>query len=62
MCVCLRSNTQEEGDEDLLFKMVFVVNMDLGMGVGKVMVKRKHTFCQVSRFCLKLLFLSSEIV
>ncbi|XP_027857559.1 probable peptidyl-tRNA hydrolase 2 isoform X1 [Xiphophorus couchianus] len=39
---------EEEGDEDLLFKMVFVVNMDLGMGVGKVMEKRKHTFCQIA--------------
>lgn len=27
---------QEEGDDDLMFKMVFVVNMDLAMGVGKV--------------------------
>jgi len=29
-------NIQEEGDEDLMFKMVFVVNMELSMGVGKV--------------------------
>lgn len=29
-------NSQEEGNEDLTFKMVFVVNMDLAMGVGKV--------------------------
>ncbi|XP_023280574.1 probable peptidyl-tRNA hydrolase 2 [Seriola lalandi dorsalis] len=27
---------EEEGDDDLMFKMVFVVNMDLAMGVGKV--------------------------
>lgn len=27
---------QEEGDEDTIFKMVFVVNMELSMGVGKV--------------------------
>lgn len=27
---------QEEGDEDMMFKMVFVVNMELSMGVGKV--------------------------
>ncbi|KTG46249.1 hypothetical protein cypCar_00003854 [Cyprinus carpio] len=27
---------EEEGDEDLMFKMVFVVNMELSMGVGKV--------------------------
>lgn len=27
---------QEEDDEDVLFKMVFVINMDLSMGVGKV--------------------------
>ncbi|XP_056315509.1 UBA_like_SF and PTH2 domain-containing protein [Danio aesculapii] len=26
---------EEEGDEDLMFKMVFVVNMELSMGVGK---------------------------
>lgn len=26
---------QEEGDDDLMFKMVFVVNMDLAMGIGK---------------------------
>lgn len=30
------SDLQEEGDDDLVFKMVFVVNMDLAMGVGKV--------------------------
>lgn len=29
-------NSQEEGDEEHAFKMVFVVNMDLAMGVGKV--------------------------
>lgn len=34
---------EEEGDEDLLYKMVFVVNMDLGMGVGKVNVA-KHSY------------------
>lgn len=33
-CVCC--DPQEEGDDDLMFKMVFVVNMDLAMGVGKV--------------------------
>ncbi|XP_039979176.1 UBA_like_SF and PTH2 domain-containing protein isoform X2 [Xiphias gladius] len=27
---------EEEGDDDLMFKMVFVVNMDLAMGVGKI--------------------------
>lgn len=31
--------SQEEGDEDVMFKMVFVVNMELSMGVGKVYVK-----------------------
>lgn len=30
------SDLQEEGDDDLMFKMVFVVNMDLAMGVGKL--------------------------
>lgn len=34
LLVC--SDPQEEGDDDLMFKMVFVVNMDLAMGVGKV--------------------------
>lgn len=29
------SDPQEEGDDDLMFKMVFVVNMDLAMGIGK---------------------------
>ncbi|XP_054883634.1 UBA_like_SF and PTH2 domain-containing protein [Poeciliopsis prolifica] len=33
---------EEEGDEDLLFKMVFVVNMDLGMGVGKIAAQVGH--------------------
>ncbi|KAJ8259067.1 hypothetical protein COCON_G00180790 [Conger conger] len=31
-----------EGDEDLMFKMVFVVNMDLSMGVGKVAAQVGH--------------------
>lgn len=36
-CLLLCSPTpQEEGEDDLMFKMVFVVNMDLAMGVGKV--------------------------
>uniref|UniRef100_A0A668RQH5 UBA domain-containing protein n=1 Tax=Oreochromis aureus TaxID=47969 RepID=A0A668RQH5_OREAU len=26
---------EEEGDDDLIYKMVFVVNMDLAMGIGK---------------------------
>ncbi|XP_023682584.1 probable peptidyl-tRNA hydrolase 2 [Paramormyrops kingsleyae] len=33
---------EEEGDEDLMFKMVFIVNMDLSMGVGKVAVQVGH--------------------
>uniref|UniRef100_A0A672IR19 peptidyl-tRNA hydrolase n=1 Tax=Salarias fasciatus TaxID=181472 RepID=A0A672IR19_SALFA len=33
---------EEEGDEDLMFKMVFVVNMDLAMGVGKVAAQVGH--------------------
>lgn len=36
MSLCVCSDPQEEGDDDLMFKMVFVVNMDLAMGVGKV--------------------------
>ncbi|XP_055765133.1 peptidyl-tRNA hydrolase 2, mitochondrial-like isoform X2 [Salvelinus fontinalis] len=32
----------EEGDDDLMFKMVFVVNMDLAMGVGKVAAQVGH--------------------
>lgn len=40
LSVC--SDPQEAGDDDLTFKMVFVVNMDLAMGVGKV--------CPVSRY------------
>lgn len=36
MSVPVCSAPQEEGDDDLMFKMVFVVNMDLAMGVGKV--------------------------
>ncbi|KPP75164.1 hypothetical protein Z043_105608 [Scleropages formosus] len=32
----------EEGDDDLIFKMVFVVNMDLSMGVGKVATQVGH--------------------
>ncbi|KAJ8260056.1 hypothetical protein GJAV_G00176560 [Gymnothorax javanicus] len=31
-----------EGEEDLMFKMVFVVNMDLSMGVGKVAAQVGH--------------------
>ncbi|KPP79983.1 putative peptidyl-tRNA hydrolase 2 [Scleropages formosus] len=33
---------EEEGDEDLTYKMVFVVNMDLSMGVGKVAAQVGH--------------------
>ncbi|KAJ7999602.1 hypothetical protein DPEC_G00196110 [Dallia pectoralis] len=33
---------EEEGDDDLMFKMVFVVNMDLAMGVGKVAAQVGH--------------------
>ncbi|XP_031694822.1 probable peptidyl-tRNA hydrolase 2 [Anarrhichthys ocellatus] len=33
---------EEEGDDDLVFKMVFVVNMDLAMGVGKVAAQVGH--------------------
>lgn len=33
---------EEEGDEDLMFKMVFVVNMELSMGVGKVAAQVGH--------------------
>ncbi|XP_036389331.1 probable peptidyl-tRNA hydrolase 2 [Megalops cyprinoides] len=33
---------EEEGDEDLIYKMVFVVNMDLSMGVGKVAAQVGH--------------------
>ncbi|XP_041081260.1 probable peptidyl-tRNA hydrolase 2 [Polyodon spathula] len=33
---------EEEGDEDLWFKMVFVVNMELSMGVGKVAAQVGH--------------------
>ncbi|KAM9760028.1 putative peptidyl-tRNA hydrolase 2 [Menidia menidia] len=33
---------EEEGDDDLLFKMVFVVNMDLSMGCGKVAAQVGH--------------------
>lgn len=36
MSLFVCSDPQEEGDDDLMFKMVFVVNMDLAMGVGKV--------------------------
>ena len=36
MSLFLYSDLQEEGDDDIMFKMVFVVNMDLAMGVGKV--------------------------
>uniref|UniRef100_A0A1A8K2M1 peptidyl-tRNA hydrolase n=1 Tax=Nothobranchius kuhntae TaxID=321403 RepID=A0A1A8K2M1_NOTKU len=33
---------EEEADEDLMFKMVFVVNMDLAMGIGKVAAQVAH--------------------
>ncbi|KAG7283586.1 hypothetical protein CRUP_026513 [Coryphaenoides rupestris] len=33
---------EEEGDDDLMFKMVFVVNMDLAMGMGKVAAQVGH--------------------
>ncbi|KAG5838063.1 probable peptidyl-tRNA hydrolase 2 [Anguilla rostrata] len=33
---------EEEVDDDLIFKMVFVVNMDLSMGVGKVAAQVAH--------------------
>uniref|UniRef100_A0A4W5PGX9 peptidyl-tRNA hydrolase n=1 Tax=Hucho hucho TaxID=62062 RepID=A0A4W5PGX9_9TELE len=33
---------EEEGDDDLMFKMVFVVNMDLAMGVGKLAAQVGH--------------------
>ncbi|KAG9352967.1 hypothetical protein JZ751_017543 [Albula glossodonta] len=33
---------EDEGDEDLMFKMVFVVNMDLSMGTGKVAAQVGH--------------------
>lgn len=33
---------EEEGDDDLIFKMVLVVNMDLAMGVGKVAAQVGH--------------------
>lgn len=36
MSLVVHCDSQEEGDDDLMFKMVFVVNMDLAMGVGKV--------------------------
>lgn len=36
MSLLVCCDPQEEGDDDLMFKMVFVVNMDLAMGVGKV--------------------------
>lgn len=39
------SSPQEEGDDDLMFKMVFVVNMDLAMGVGKVSLKIRFGMC-----------------
>ncbi|XP_077385410.1 putative peptidyl-tRNA hydrolase 2 [Festucalex cinctus] len=32
----------EEGDEDFMYKMVFVVNMELAMGVGKVATQVGH--------------------
>ncbi|XP_061689945.1 UBA_like_SF and PTH2 domain-containing protein isoform X2 [Syngnathoides biaculeatus] len=32
----------EERGEDLMYKMMFVVNMDLGMGVGKVAAQVGH--------------------
>lgn len=35
-CIFYLFFLQEEGDEDMMFKMVFVVNMELSMGVGKV--------------------------
>lgn len=38
MSLLLYSVPQEEGDDDLTFKMVLVVNMDLAMGVGKVIL------------------------
>ncbi|XP_071241175.1 probable peptidyl-tRNA hydrolase 2 isoform X2 [Salvelinus alpinus] len=40
--VLLAVGEQEEGDDDLMFKMVFVVNMDLAMGVGKVAAQVGH--------------------
>uniref|UniRef100_A0A671KDE7 peptidyl-tRNA hydrolase n=1 Tax=Sinocyclocheilus anshuiensis TaxID=1608454 RepID=A0A671KDE7_9TELE len=33
---------EDEGDEDLMYKMVFVVNMELSMGVGKVAAQVGH--------------------
>ncbi len=36
MSLFVSFDPQEEGDDDVMFKMVFVVNMDLAMGVGKV--------------------------
>ncbi|XP_048874415.1 probable peptidyl-tRNA hydrolase 2 [Brienomyrus brachyistius] len=33
---------EEEDDEDVLFKMVFVINMDMSMGVGKVAAQVAH--------------------
>uniref|UniRef100_A0A3Q2UXQ5 peptidyl-tRNA hydrolase n=1 Tax=Haplochromis burtoni TaxID=8153 RepID=A0A3Q2UXQ5_HAPBU len=33
---------EEEGDDDLIYKMVFVVNMDLAMGIGKVAAQVGH--------------------
>ncbi|TRZ03562.1 hypothetical protein DNTS_013481 [Danionella cerebrum] len=33
---------EEEGDEDFMYKMVFVVNMELSMGVGKVAAQVGH--------------------
>ncbi|XP_034023227.1 UBA_like_SF and PTH2 domain-containing protein isoform X1 [Thalassophryne amazonica] len=33
---------EEEGDDGRMFKMVFVVNMELGMGVGKVAAQVGH--------------------
>ncbi|XP_039627030.1 UBA_like_SF and PTH2 domain-containing protein [Polypterus senegalus] len=37
-----RLENEEESDEDLWFKMVFVVNMELSMGVGKVAAQVGH--------------------
>ena len=44
MSLSVCSDPQEEGDDDLMFKMVFVVNMDLAMGVGKV--RKEEPFSQ----------------
>lgn len=49
--VCLVLYAQEEGDEDMMFKMVFIVNMELSMGVGKVYILKLLGFLSTIMYC-----------